>query len=257
MRVATVVIERQSAKLEEAFRLLSKCVSNAYEGDADWFPFIALQLRKIYFDKSPLLERVSSEFELPAIQSIHVREPLVPMVTTTDDGVIIRAPFVQYMTPVEVTVDYPKGRYFVSLVLDLSKPRLRCSEWGNQVLSSIPTLVSVRDVVRTVCDKGGGAHADERHDAILSYLNKVVPIPPVLPAISITYANIFLLALARFTLVLAKKLGCAGQPNPVWWTRDARAIAFQPGEFVHQEKHEAHYKWLSGFSKNPLRQIKP
>ena len=244
-------LSRQSRKLNDAFHVLAGCLTKAYEGDGAWFPTIALQLRLILFDKSPLIMRVEGDLRLPALASIELPETSVPILDELENGRIVRANVFQYAMPFEI-YSASRREYFVNLLLDSSKRHLDVISWGNQTISTIPTPLSIRDIVRTICDKDGGAHVDDEHDALLSYMSSPISINGVVWT-EVSYADAILMAVARFALVVAEKLGRGSRPQPSWYKNDAPLFAVRLGQLVHGEKHDAQKHWLDGFLKNPLK----
>ena len=188
---------------------------------------------------------------MPALANIELPEKLFPILDTSDDGRIIRANAFQYLMPFEI-YSASREKYFADLLLDNSKNYLDVISWGNQTISTVPTYLSMRDIVRTICDKDGGAHLDDKHDALLSFMSSSVSINETVWT-EVSYADAILVAISRFALVLAKKLGRGSLPQPIWYKNDASLLAVQLGQIVHGERHEAQKQWLNGFIKNPLK----
>ena len=99
--------------------------------------------------------------------------------------------------PLEISI-YPNGLAVADLVLnhDALHP---IATWCNQRLTFHPTRLTARTVIRTVADKGGGAHVDADGSPELRLLYQYTPAGR-------TYAELFVIAIGRFVQSLGEKL---------------------------------------------------
>ena len=86
--------------------------------------------------------------------------------------------------------------------VDLAEPPIHLSleQWRNQIIDD-ELNVTVKDVIRTIANMGGGAHVDIKPDDKLLLMGKSTPAKA-------TYQILFIIALARYTIRLANNM-CA------------------------------------------------
>lgn len=99
--------------------------------------------------------------------------------------------------PLEISL-YPTGLAVADLLLnhDALHP---IATWSDQRLTFHPTRLSATAVIRTVADKGGGAHVDAEASPELQLMYQYTPAGR-------TYAELFIVAIGRFVQALGEKL---------------------------------------------------
>ncbi|WP_146140470.1 hypothetical protein [Zobellella endophytica] len=84
--------------------------------------------------------------------------------------------------------------------LQLTKSTLvPIGQWCEQIVTYSPTTLTIKEVIRSVADKGGGAHIDATMSPALRYMRQKTPVGE-------TYAHLFIVALGRFLQALGEKL---------------------------------------------------
>ena len=138
---------------------------------------LSAQLRILLCDTNtkPLLLRLFSNFELSALRPIRQCKPGVfpadlehlntVAVLGTDDVVISCMPF-------EVTRFY-NGIEVCSPLVDSNAAMMPLENWMNQCVSMHPVPVSIRQIIKTVVDRGGGAHVHKTQDVLLDRLKQL------------------------------------------------------------------------------------
>lgn len=99
--------------------------------------------------------------------------------------------------PFEVT-QYANGLSIADLLLEKSK-LLPIRQWREQIVTHYPSDLTIKEIVRSIADKGGGTHVDASLSPALRYMRKLAPVGQ-------PYGQLFIIALARFANLLGEKL---------------------------------------------------
>lgn len=183
-------------QLQESFAVLDTCLESIYLGKTHMYRPLAGQLRLLLCDKqrgvdNSLLTAVYPKLAVSSIEPIAWSRDEAGGVrmTRTDAGTNRIA-----QMPLEIAV-YSNGLAVADILLtpDVLVP---IKDWAEQRLTFHPAKLSVRTVVRTVADKGGGAHIDANASMELRLLYQQTPTGR-------TYAELFIIGIGRF----AQKLG--------------------------------------------------
>ena len=186
-------------QLRETLRVIDTCLACVYSGEIHMYRALASQLRILFCDTyrkndNSLIAAVYPKLEISALRTIEwSNEPsgyfaLIQSKESTNR--IAQMPF-------EIT-QYANGLSIADLLLDKSK-LLPVGQWREQIVTHYPADLTINEVIRSVADKGGGAHVDASLSPALKYMCQVAPVGQ-------TYALLFVVALARFAHYLGEKL---------------------------------------------------
>jgi hypothetical protein len=190
----------------DVFKAVSDCLYLYYKGRPYMFKPIAGQLRILYCDtnrkkENSLLHHLYPELKLLAFRNDEYSESQnnIRIIAYGMDGYEIPNALKIKEAGYSIIEDkdgiaYPD--------IDLAEPPIHLSleQWRNQIIDD-ELNVTVKDVIRTIADKGGGAHVDIKSDDKLLLMRRSTPA-------KIDYQVLFIIALARYTIRLANNL-CA------------------------------------------------
>ena len=186
-------------QLRESFRVVDTCLSCIYAGETHMYRALAGQLRLMLCDTqrrrdNSLIAAAYPKLEVSALKGIDwsCSQAGELRLQQPKDGTTLLS-----QMPFEITV-YSNGL----AVADLSLGKdhlLPIGEWCEQRLTVHPMNLSCKTVVRTVADKGGGAHVDASASAELKYMYQATPA-------NRTFAELFVLGLGRFVQGLGEHL---------------------------------------------------
>jgi hypothetical protein len=200
MTLSEEVRRRRHSEMAECFAVVETCLACYYGGAKHMYRPLAGQLRILFCDKRPLLGRVFPDLKIPAVRKI---EWSVPDQATLFGG-----------TNVLLTVQHPPGQEFrlarmpfliteyenglqsADLEFDQDGQLLPLDDWLNQLVTVYPSDLSLREVMRSVADKGGGAHVDDTANKALHDMSVTGPA-------GVGVHVLFSIALGRF----AQKIG--------------------------------------------------
>lgn len=76
--------------------------------------------------------------------------------------------------PFEITC-FKNGLEVCDLLIDKDSDLINFEEWLNQIVTIHPKRIKIVDIIRTVTDRGGGAHIHNSADDLLDSLQKFSP----------------------------------------------------------------------------------
>lgn len=215
-------------QLRESFKVIDTCLSCCYSNEAHMYKPLAGQLRILFCDSNKkkdnsLLLRIYPNIKLGGLSSIEWSKDGSSFVALhqPSDGTarIARMPYeiIRYSNGLSVAnFLFNKG-----VMLDIPS-------WMDQCVTHHPTSLTVRDIVRHIADKGGGAHVDSNSSAELRYMNQSTPVGR-------PFGELFILALARIAQAIGEKLfGYEGVKVPIE-LRNAQHTKYNPLLIAHHE----------------------
>jgi len=222
-------------QLEETFKVVDTCLKCIYAGEHHMHRALASQLRILLCDTyrkkdNSLLVAVYPKLEVSGLKSIdwsshesgyfEIRQP------EGGKNRISQMPF-------EIT-QYANRLAVADLQLSDSK-LMPIAKWSDQIVTYSPTQLTINEIIRSVADKGGGAHVDATMSPALKQMRNVTPVGE-------TYAQLFIIAVARFVHQLGQKLfdykGCE-VPKEL---REQAHQKFNLGIAAHEEWVAAHHE---------------
>lgn len=196
--------KRHHYELIQCFNVINSCLQCYYDGKSFMHRPIAAQLRILYCDiqrkkDNSLFNRAFTKFDLSAIKPV---KWLSPDELKKQSG-LLRSLRIAYpndqefkiaQMPIQI-IEFDNGLEIADI--EYSDPQIfqNLSEWTNQELFVNSKYISIKDIIRTIADKGGGAHVDsvESDDQII--LKKLGPN-------KVDYGSLLMIALARSTMDL-------------------------------------------------------
>jgi hypothetical protein len=165
--------------LVNCFKVVESCLAAYYGGGEHMYRPLAGQLRILLCDQTPLLSRVFPSLKIGTLRPIVWLDP--PAATLMDGSnarLVIEHPAGQEYRlagmPFLVT-EYDNGLQVADLLFDPNGQMLLLTDWMNQPLTVHPSPLSLRQVVRSVADQGGGAHVDDKPDDALLGMQRTGP----------------------------------------------------------------------------------
>jgi hypothetical protein len=186
-------------QMRETLRVIDTCLSCIYSGESHMYRALASQLRILLCDTyrkhdNSLIAAVYPKLEVSALRAIDWSSEssgyLTLIQSEQSTNRIAQMPF-------EIT-QYANGLSIADLLLDNSK-LLPIGQWREQTVTHYPADLTIKEIVRSIADKGGGAHVDASLSPALRYMRRVTPVGQ-------TYGQLFIVALARFAHCLGEKL---------------------------------------------------
>ncbi len=171
--------QRRHEELKECFAVVDTCLANYYNGAIHMYRPLAGQLRILLCDKPPLLSRVFPDLKFGILRPI---EYLEPSKTDLLDGVqaqldvqhppgqefrLARMPF--------LITTYENGLQVADLEFGSGAMMLPLDDWMDQSLTDYPSVLSLREIIRSIADKGGGAHVDDDVNVALRQMKGTSP----------------------------------------------------------------------------------
>ena len=197
-------------QLRESLKVVDTCLGCIYAGEFHMYRALAGQLRILLCDTqrrrdNSLIVAVYPQLEISALQSIswspHQAGPLRLQQSENGPARIAQMPF-------EIT-RYANGLSVADLQVDVQK-MLPIGEWCNQPVTYHPTALHLTEIIRSVADKGGGAHVDMTLSPALRHMRTATPVGE-------TYAQLLIVAIGRFIQALGEHLfsykGCRVSPE--------------------------------------------
>ena len=184
-------------QLKESFLIIESCLKCYYENESHMYKPLAGQLRILFCDSqgrkdNSLLPRVFPQLTLNALEPIdwNSKQSSSMQLLQNHEG----ANQVSSM-PFEVK-KYKNGLAIAELIPAKNENLLDLSTWVNQYLTHHPTSLRVKDVIKHLANKGGGAHVDSNLSAQQRYMNQMTPVGR-------NFSEMFIIAMSR----LAQRIG--------------------------------------------------
>jgi hypothetical protein len=157
--------KRRREELTECFAVIDTCSGCYYRGDIHMYRPLSAQLRIVLCDKPPLLSRVVPNLRLGALPPIEWVDPSEASAFDGDVRLGLDAPPDQEFRfaeiPFRITED-ENGLQVADLRFDESKQTLPLDVWMDQTMTVYPLKTPPREIIRSVANKGGGAHVDDK-----------------------------------------------------------------------------------------------
>lgn len=233
-------------QLRESFKVIDTCLACCYSKETHMYRPLAGQLRILLCDSSKkndnsLLPRVYPNIQLSGLASIDWlnKECSFAALHQPADGAARIASM-----PYEIT-QYTNGLAVADLLCN-KEVILDIPSWMNQCVTHHPTSLTVRDIVRHIADKGGGAHVDSGSSAELRYMSQSTPV-------GVPFGELFILALARLAQRIGEKLFNYKGVRVATELREAQQVKYNSLLVAHHELAEALTTTFSGRVKGVRR----
>ena len=190
----------------DSFKAINDSLLLYYEGKQHMFKPIAGQLRILYCDArrdkdNSLLHHIYPDLKLISFHKYDFKREHADLklkgIAYDKNGNVVDDH--KWMIRPECYRIIEKSNGLQIADLDLSNPPtyLTLQEWCDQIVDAHYNL-KVRDIIRSVADKGGGAHIDIEDNQDLSLMKKTGPA-------GVGLHILFIIALARYTIDFAKQ----------------------------------------------------
>jgi hypothetical protein len=247
-------------ELSACFDVLDSSLQSYYAGDTHMYRPMSAQLRILFCDTyggmdNSLIGYVFPTFRLSRVQPIEWVLPeslpsrnddlryLSSQAPSGQDIRIAKMPF--------VIREYAPGLQVADMEMAESGPLLSMPEWVAQEVTIYPQLLSIRSIIRSVADKGGGAHVDRTPGRDLSLMRLHGPA-------GLGVHVLFIVALARLAQVVGvhyaqfrKQCGYKGSLDEVTFDPEdetAKNMAKVPEEFQLSGASEYHVTVVKRFA---------
>ncbi len=185
----------------ELFKVIDTCLSCFYSGEYHMYRPLAAQLRILFCDfqrkkNNALIGKLFNNLLLPAMQEAqyydigspeHLNGPSKHFWANPIDK--NEKPKISSM-PFEIT-QFQNGLEICDILLTEPQELITLDKWLEQSITKSPITVTVVDLIRTVADRGGGAHI---HPTIDDFLNKLKTSTPLKAG----FDALFTIAIGRF-----------------------------------------------------------
>lgn len=190
-------------QLYEAFLVIDSCLASYYQKNYHMYKPLAAQLRLIFCDSNrkqdnSLITRVYPNLVVSRIKSIEwdkkaeINQTNIEIISPSNGEI-----FVSTM-PFDI-MQYCNGLAVANLIPCPSKDMLLISKWVNQCLTYSPTPLTIKEIIRTIADKGGGAHIDSNPSEFQKAMSQ-------LTCVGRSYDEMFIIAMARFAQNMGMKI---------------------------------------------------
>lgn len=176
------IADREFREAIECFKVIDTCLKSYYAGDSHMYRPLSAQLRILLSDQNrnkenSLVIRLFNGLGITPLQSITYKEP------GTFDEATQWANMLQVhggspemslklaLMPFEITV-FSNGLEIGDFLLDPSRSPISVKNWMDQLITVHPIRLSIRNLIKTVADRGGGAHVHHKEDEVLETLSK-------------------------------------------------------------------------------------
>ena len=184
-------------QLKESFLIIDSCLKCYYENDHHMYKPLAGQLRILFCDfqgkkDHSLLPRVFPQITLNILEPIDwsdKQSSSLKLLQNSDSANRISS------MPLEIK-QYKNGLAIAELVPAKNEKLVDIPTWVNQYLTHYPTSLTVKDVIRNLADKGGGAHVDSNLSAQQRYMNQMT-------VVGRSFGEMFIIAMSK----LAQRMG--------------------------------------------------
>lgn len=201
--------DREFREAIECFKVIETCLRSFYFGEIHMYRPLSAQLRMLLCDTNrrkdnSLITRLFKSLQLTPLKEIIYREhgtfgedvSWVNMIRADSDNPDV-SPKLALM-PFEITV-FSNGFEIGDLLLEKDGELLSISDWLDQNITIHPVPITIRSLIKTVADRGGGAHVHHTEDQLLDTLSKYTATEAGIDAL-------FTVAIARITQQLGWRI---------------------------------------------------
>src|SRR5574341_73429 len=245
MAISDELRERRHGELPQCFAVIDTCLAAYYGGAKHMYRPLAGQLRILLCDRPPLLTRVFPDLAISALRAIEWSEPDQAALFDNNPA----RPGIQHPPDQEfrlarmpfLITAYENGLQVADLEFVPGSQELPLDEWMDQRITLYPVELCLRETIRSVADKGGGAHVDDTVNSALRHMHRTGPAGAgvhVLFSVAVgRFAQKIGLHYARFV----ERFGYHGKLEDVVFDPDhvtVRASARVPAEIESGPRHQ-------------------
>lgn len=179
MAVSNELRTRRHRELTECFAVIDTCLATYYKGKKHMYRPLAGQLRILLCDKPPLLSRVFPDLTIGTLRPIDWFQPshYTPFDGNASRIAVNHPPDQEFLLarmPFLITA-FKSGLQVADLEFDAAGKTLLLDKWMDQLVTVHPSDLSLREMVKSVADKGGGAHIDDTVNNALHHMSLTKP----------------------------------------------------------------------------------
>nr|WP_320048189.1 hypothetical protein [uncultured Desulfuromonas sp.] len=164
------------------FRVIDTSLRCIYEGEAHMYRALSTQLRILLCDSNwgkdnSLLPRLFGNIELTPLKKIEFYQPgtFPEHLEYLNNVHAVGSSALEIgCMPFEV-IRYFNGVEICQPMLDEGASPIPLTEWVDQLFTVHPVPLSLRDLIKVVADRDGGAHVHHKEDALLKRLQETCP----------------------------------------------------------------------------------
>jgi hypothetical protein len=169
----------------ELSKVINSCLACYYLGETHMYRPLSAQLRILFCDiqkgkNKALLPKLFDKLNLSPVKTTKYQQQ--GSFTSNDEwanNIVVKSPNQNVnpkiaIMPFEITV-FKNGLEVCELLLDDTEEKIGLDEWLKQVITFHPSRISIIDLIRSVADRGGGAHIHNSADSLLNSLQKTTP----------------------------------------------------------------------------------
>jgi hypothetical protein len=185
----------------ETFKVIDTCLSCYYEGKIHMYRPLAAQLRILFCDycrkkNNALLSKIFNNLMLIPLRVPEYEEMDGSGGTYSGKDNLCASPIDKNLRPKVATMPFEisifnNGIETCDLLLQEDSKPIPLDVWLVKKITDHPLNVTIADLIRTVADRGGGAHVHNKIDSFLASLQKRTPC-------KISLDILFTIAIARF-----------------------------------------------------------
>jgi len=185
----------------ELFKVVDTCLSCYYNGKYHMYRPLAAQLRILFCDfqrkqNNALLGKIFNNIELPAIQDAQYYDLGSPEHLNGQAKNFWAQPIDENIKPKIATMpfeitQFQNGLEICDLTLQEPQNPIPLDKWLQKPITKHPKIITIVDLIRTVADRGGGAHIHPKVDNFLNLLKTSTPC-------KMGYDALFTIAIGRF-----------------------------------------------------------
>lgn len=179
------VSEREFIEAIESFKVVDTCLKCFYEGYSHMYRPLSAQIRLLLCDSNrkkdnSLITRMFENIRFsPIIDAIYLEQGEFgeDQNWANNVRVVSNDPAVKFKVeamPFEIT-QFANGLEIADLLIEEKAKPIPISDWLEQHISIYPVPITIRSLVKTVADLGGGAHVHHKEDKLLDSLSTFGP----------------------------------------------------------------------------------
>lgn len=185
--------------LREVLENINTSLEAVYCGKKHMYRSISAQLRILFCDQhkgknNSLLHLSHPELDVSKLRGMNWSKQGSQNINLLQNQ---DSEFVIAEMPFRITI-YGSGLTVGHCIFDTSK-QIPIERFADEIITYHPKPFTVREVIKTIADKGGGAHVDAKGSSDLRFLFKKT-------ITEATYGEIFIIAFARFALGIGEFL---------------------------------------------------
>lgn len=179
------VSDREFKEAIESFKVIDTCLKCFYDGEYHMYRPLSAQLRLLLCDSNrnkdnSLITRMFKNIYLSPIKSVSHQEQgdfsedqsWANNIQAASSDPMVNLKLAAM--PFEIT-QFVNGLEIADLLVDKQAELIPISDWLKQCISIYPVPITIRSLIKTVADRGGGAHIHHQEDKLLNSLTKYGP----------------------------------------------------------------------------------